>query len=139
MLDTQNPEKIIKPAVFDQGSITAVRFDDRNRLWVSTRDNQAQLIDLDTMKRVESVAPQTGKLAWVFNYFVDPIYRICPKPGEFYRIVAHLSAAPDKQEMDVDLSSLSDAQDPWQPLWTGLLFMGGTLFVACLIFQYSDF
>jgi hypothetical protein len=64
-----------------------------------------------------------------------------PKPGEFYKLVTHLAATPDEQdqETDIDLRNVSDAADPWQPLWSGLLFMFGTLFITGLIFQFRDF
>ena len=122
-----------------QGSITSVHFDAQDRLWISTAANNAQLIDLANSNRVQSVSPAPNLLTRIFNWFVDPFYKVAPKPGEFYKIVTHLTATPDEQEAEVDLNNLTDSKDPWQPLWTGLLFMCGMLFISCLIFQFRDF
>jgi hypothetical protein len=139
ILNTAHPDDVTKLSLADQGSVTASHFDDQNRLWVSGQANQAELLDLDAQKRVKSVSPSSFWYTKLFNFVVDPFYRVCPKPGEFYKIVSHLSATPDENEVDVDLNTLTETADPWQPLWGGLLFMCGILFLACLIFQYRDF
>ncbi len=139
LLDTTESQDISQLPVSGQGSITAVQFDDQDRLWFSTVANQAQLYDLEASRRVRSVAPEVGLLTRAFNWVIDPFYRIAPKPGEFYKIVSYLAGDSDQEQSDVDLNSLPAAKDPWQPLWSGLLFMCGMLAITCLVFQFRDF
>lgn len=134
-------DAIKKANVSGQGTITAVSFNDQNQMWYSKRYNRAQLVDLDSMDSVQSRSPKSGWFATIFEYGINPLYWVCPKPGEFYKLVTHLSAAPEDEDVEssVDLRSVSDAKNPWQPLWSGLLFMCGMLFLTCLVFHFRDF
>ena len=88
----------------------------------------------------EQLVPGGDWLENAYRYFLAPFYRICPKPGEFYKLVTHLSSAGDaKQNKDVDLRNSDEWTNPWSPLWSGLVFMLVMLALACLIFQTRDY
>jgi hypothetical protein len=73
------------------------------------------------------------------RWFVRPVYRVCPKPGEFYKLVNYLSSTSDtRYNPDVDLNEVLEFEDPWSPLTTGLVFMAFCLALACWIFQRTD-
>ena len=139
LLDNQNPQTIDQANLSWQGNINAADFDKQNRLWVANRSNQVQLVELSNFKSIKTHAPPTGWVTRAFEYGVKPIYWLFPKPGEFYKIIAHLTSNPEDAEDQVDLQGLSDAPDPWQPLWSGLLFMCFVLFITGLIFQFRDY
>ena len=140
-IDTDLVDAVNQANVSGQGDITAAGFDDQDRLWYSTRFNRTRLVDLGTSSGVKNYSPPTGWFDKAFEYVIYPMYWVFPKPGEFYKVVNHLTSKPDENdtEDDVDLRMVSDAEDPWQPLWSGLLFMFGMLFLTGLIFQYRDF
>ena len=127
--------------VSGQRDVTAAGFDDQDRLWYSTRFNRTRLVDLASSSSVKNYSPPTGWFDKAYEYVIYPLYWVFPKPGEFYKVVNHLTSKPDEDnsEDDVDLRMVSDAEDPWQPLWSGLLFMCGMLFLTGLIFQFRDF
>lgn len=76
----------------------------------------------------------------LWRYGVKPLYTIFPKPGEFYRVVSHLSNANDTSENpDVDLEFNSETQNPWSPLISGVNFMVVMLIMSCLWFWRSDY
>lgn len=144
LLDGTKPETIAQLGMVSQGDVTAINFDDEDNLWVGNQMNVARQYDLETGKQISSESPKTGFLAKAYSYGIRPFYLICPKPGEFYRVVEHAagsndSGTEDGEPLDVNLSRSSRYNDPWQPLWSGLLFMAFTLGVACFIFHRRDF
>ena len=143
LLDTQNPDSIVQPSLPDQGSITAVYFDDENRLWVGNTSDQAELYELSSLDQVTGYSPQSSLMSNFYHYCLRPFYWICPKPGEFYKVVAHVSSsdsdADEEEVQDFNLPRSNSNEDPWQPLWSGLLFMFGMLFLAGLVFWRRDY
>lgn len=139
LLDTKNAESIKLADVPGQRNITAADFDDENKLWIASLSNRVTRYDLANSKSLKTLAPPVDWLTNMHEFILKPVYWLFPKPGEFYKIIAHLTANPDDTEDGADLSGLSIAEDPWQPLWSGLLFMCAVLFVTGLIFQYRDF
>ena len=139
LLDNESNSQIKMAPVPGQRTVTAAEFDQQNRLWIANRSNKVQLINLENSKSEQTFSPPTGWLTKAHEYALSPIYWLFPKPGEFYKLVSHLSVNPDDAEEDVELEALSDSANPWQPLWSGLLFMCAVLFVTCLVFQYRDF
>lgn len=144
ILDTENPKQLARARVAGQGTISAVSFDDQNRLWVVDRTDRASLYDLDSFELVQRFSPSGGFMEKAYRYVLGPFYRVCPKPGEFYKLVTYLSSTGDtKYNADVDLRRNSEntawKQDPWSPLWSGLGFMFSMLLVACVIFHYTDY
>ena len=76
--------------------------------------------------------------AW--RYGIQPLYSVFPKPGEFYKVVTHLSSSNDSQtNRDVDLTLQDVEPNPWSPLVSGLAFMGVMLGLACLVFARTDY
>ena len=144
LLDSEKSDSITKAGVSGQGTITAICFNDQNQLWVGNTSNAAQLYDLESMDRVKSYSPNTSMFSKFHTYCLSPFYWLCPKPGEFYKVIAHVSgasasAAAEDDVPDYDLSRTTRTEDPWQPLWSGLLFMFVTLLIACVIFVRRDF
>ena len=145
LLDATKPESIAKLSMVSQGDVTAVNFDEDDNLWVGNQMNVATQYDMETGKQISSESPKAGFMAKAYSYCLRPFYLLCPKPGEFYRVVEHAAGSNDTvseeeaQALDVNLSRGSYYRDPWQPLWSGLLFMAFTLGVACFIFHRRDF
>lgn len=139
LLDNESTGKIKMAPIPRQGSVTATEFDQQNRLWIATRSNKVQLINLENSSSEKTFAPPTGWLTKAHEYLLSPMYWLFPKPGEFYKLVSYLSVKPDVEEEEGEPKALVENTDPWQPLWGGLLFMCAVLFITCLIFQYRDF
>lgn len=88
------------------------------------------------------MSPGGGFIQKFYRYAVKPFYRVCPKPGEFYKVVTHLSNTSDTlrgNHVDVDLTEVPYQTSPLSPLWSGLAFMFAMLLIGCLVFHFKDY
>ena len=142
ILDRQNDATLQKANVTGQGGISAFAFDAKadNDLWVVDRTDRLTQYDLEMGSREQQFVPGGDWLEKAYRYFLVPFYKVCPKPGEFYKLVTYLSTTSDvEQNKSVDLRNSVERADPWSPLWSGLIFMLVMLMIACLIFQFRDY
>ncbi len=140
LLDTQSDEQMKKADIIGQGEVCAFTFDDENQLWVCDNTDRATEYDLASGEMKVRYSPPGGWIEKLYRYGLRPFYKICPKPGEFYKVVSYLSASGDSEaNADVDLNKTFEVSDPWSPLWSGLLFMLSMLFLGCLVFQFRDY
>ena len=140
MLDTENPEQMRKASVIGQGEISTFAFGGNDQLWVSDNTDRATEYDLSTGAKEIRLTPTGGWIERTYRMALRPFYKVCPKPGEFYKVVTHLSSSGDTTENeDVDLNKTLQASDPWSPLWSGLAFMLAMLGLGCLVFQFKDY
>ena len=140
ILDRQNDATLRKANVTGQGAISTMVFSPDNELWVADRTDRLTQYNLQTGESQQQFVPGGDWLEKTYRYFLVPFYRICPKPGEFYKLVTHLSTTGDsEQNKDVDLRNSVERTNPWSPLWSGLAFMVALLVMACLVFQFKDY
>ena len=140
LLDNENPEQIKKAPFEGQGTISCVRFEKQNRIWVANHIDRATLYDLESKKQLKNYEPESNWFAFAYRYAVGPLYKVFPKPGELYKVVTYLSSTGDtKYNRDVDLALGSETPDPFGPLWSGLGFMGLILCLSCMLFHFKDF
>lgn len=145
LLDTQNPESIEPPNLSEQGAITSVAFDGEGRLWVGDTSDHARLYEVESLNRIVDHSPAATLMATFYHYCLRPFYWVCPKPGEFDDVIAHVTRTDGNAEdsgdeaPDTNLPRSTPNEDPYQPLWSGLLFMVGMLFLASVIFWRRDY
>ena len=140
MLDTENDEQIVKPSVRGQGNVSSVAFDRQSQLCVVDREDRLTVYDPATLKVVDTYDASGGLIENLYRYVVHPLYRVFPKPGEFYKVVRHLSSTRDTRDnTSIDLIGEKATPDPYAPLWSGLLFMAVMLGLSCWVFQRRDY
>ena len=140
LLDTASGQQIIKAKIKGQGSVCSFAFSSEDQLWVASDTDQVAKYDLSNNSALARYAPAGGLVEKIYRYGVRPIYRICPKPGEFYKVVTHLSSSGDTESnADVDLNRTDESTDPWSPLWSGLGFMFLMLTFGCIVFHFRDY
>jgi hypothetical protein len=89
---------------------------------------------------MQSLSPAGDPIANAYRYVAKPIYTVCPKPSEFYKVVTHLSSTGNtKRNADLDLTRTEKKANPFAPLWSGLGFMAVMLVLACTIFHFKDY
>lgn len=140
LLDTES-DKMQVAKIIGQGEVCTFSFQGE-ALWVCDNTDRATHYDLSVgdSEVVARYSPSGGRLEWFHRYLLRPFYKICPKPGEFYKVVSHLSSAGDSQANEsLDRNKAAESSDPWSPLWSGLLFMFGMLFLGCVVFQFRDY
>ena len=123
-----------------RNDILATAFDDQGQLWVGDRFLGANRFDVGNGEKTASQVPESGWMTNGFRYVIRPLYRIFPKPSEFYKVVSHLSSSGDAESNpDVDLTKFPHRDNPWSPLRSGLIFTALMLAISCLVFQRQDF
>ncbi len=140
LLDTQNDQQMTKPNITGQGTISLANFNEQGQMLVADRTDRVTAYDLDGLSKHKTWSPGGDTMDKIWRWGVRPLYTVFPKPGEFYRVVTHLSNANDTSEnRDVDLEFTSDTENPWSPLFSGLNFMAIMLFLSCLWFWRTDY
>ncbi len=139
-LDADNDQQIRKADIIGQGDVATAAFAADDEVWVSENTDRATRYNLAGSTRSTRLTPSGDWIHKLFRYGIRPFYKIAPKPGEFYKVVTHLSSSGDTEANEnVDLNKTLAAKDPWSPLWSGLGFMLGMLFLGVLVFQFKDY
>ena len=139
-LDAENEQQIRKAEIIGQGDVATIAFAANDDVWVSENTDRATRYNLTDSARSERLTPSGDWIHKLFRYGIRPFYKIAPKPGEFYKVVTHLSSSGDTEANEnVDLNKTLAAKDPWSPLWSGLGFMLGMLFLGVMVFQFKDY
>ncbi|QEG25219.1 ABC transporter permease [Mariniblastus fucicola] len=138
LVDTEK-DRVEKPSVRGQGSISAVHFG-AGEMFVADRTDRVTGYDLKDMTRKETKSPTGTWMQRTWRYGIKPLYFAFPKPGEFYKVVTHLSSSSDAQHNpDIDLTFQEVRPNPWSPLISGLVFMAVMLTISCLTFSRTDY
>ena len=141
IFDKTKSDEFLPANVTGQGKINAFVLGTGGKLWVSENTDRLTMYNLSAGTSGNRLAPGGTWYEKAFRWVIAPLYRAFPKPGEFYKVVSHLSSSGDaKTNLDVDLriNPLENA-NPWQPLWSGLGFMLGMLIIASTYFHFKDF
>ncbi len=132
-------ERVFSPAVGGQGGISAVHFSGDDVL-VADRTDRVSRYSLADFSKGSVFSPSGTWMQKTWRYGIKPLYFAFPKPGEFYKVVSHLSSSNDSQHNpDVDLTLQDPRPNPWSPLISGLVFMGVMLGISCLVFSRTDY
>jgi ABC-type transport system involved in multi-copper enzyme maturation permease subunit len=142
LADSQREINFSQGSVGNQGMIGSFAFEEKDRCWINFDGDRIAQYDLITRSRIARHTPQGSFVSNAYRYLVRPLYRIFPKPGEFYKVVSHLATSGDtanNQDIDLIQTPSRESSDPWAPLRSGLIFMFGMLFLGCLYFQFKDY
>lgn len=131
-----SPE-VVLAEVKGQGGISTATFADAESLWIADRINRVRRYSIDGLALEETRTPAEGVLGILYRYVLVPVYIVCPKPGEFYRLVSYLTAEEATDE-SVERRD-SETRNPWEPLWNGLIFIAVMLLIGCLCIERQDF
>ncbi len=140
LLDRENDSRMYKPGVGGQGTITGASFDGDDQLIICRHNDQVSWYEPDSLNRVKNIKPIKGSFKKTYFWGVRWIYAICPKPGEFYKLVGHLSSGKETQSnLNLDLTTTLEPDKPWAPFQNGLIFLICMLGFSCLVFTLTDY
>ncbi len=142
MLDTQT-SKISPAGVTGQGDISAVGVSlsgPSSELVVADRTNRLTRYRLPSLEVLDTKTPPDVMIEKIYRMVVRPLYRLWPKPGEFYKVVTYLSSSSNSDtNRAVDLRQQPKYQNPFSPLTSGLAFMAVMLLISCVYFTRKDY
>ncbi len=140
LLDTEKSEAMTKVRVAGQGDISGAAFNAAGQLWVASNIDQITLYEPGTWRAIRSLKPKSSFVVNSYRYAVNPLYRAFPKPGEFYKLVSHLSSNSGvSYDRELDLTTQPEAERPWDPFRSGVIFMTLMLVISCFIFQRQEY
>jgi len=139
ILDAQNG-KVSRAPVTGQGEISAVSVTESDQLSVADRGDRLTRYRLPSFEVVDTKSPPDDLMEKIYRLVVRPLYRLWPKPGEFYKVVTYLSSTGSSEtNRAVDLRQQPKYQNPFAPLTSGLAFMAVMLLVSCVYFSRKDY
>ncbi len=139
MLDTEAGE-ISRATVAGQGEISAVSVSGNDQLLVADRTARVIRYALPSFEVTDTQVPPDTLIVKIYRMVVRPLYRLWPKPGEFYKVVTYLSSSGSSEtNRAVDLRQQPMYQNPFAPLTSGLAFMVVMLSISCVYFSRKDY
>ncbi len=140
LLDVKDLDDIRKRNFVGQGNISYASFDKNNKLWIADRTDRLLQYDPETLERGNpEYNPKIIGFRWYY-WWIRLVYRVLPKPGEFYKLVTHLSSSTEtKKDSNLDLTQMDEPSNPWEPFVSGVIFMCIMLALACFVFHRTDY
>lgn len=132
-------EEIHKPSVKGQGKITAIEFSGPDRLMICGGDKRIYEVSADDASIEREFAPKMSAGERIYRFIVVPLYTVSPKPREFYKTTQYLISGKESVGDDRQMDAMQQKIDPWQPVWSSLIFMVVMLGLACLYIERQEF
>ena len=130
-----------RPPLAAQGQISAVTFAPQ-RLLVADYPNRVVAYDSTTYKRLAVHRPALSRTEWFHYYLVQPLHTVFPKPRMLNNTVQYVLTGKRTTDLGIfqgDLQQRRDDLNPWQPVTSGLVFVGVMLLVSCLYIERHEF
>jgi len=128
---------------------TAATFDAQDRLILAHNVDDLAIVDLEKTRLLESIRSQKNLVRSVYDWGIEPVYSIFPKPNECYVLIEHLmnNGAVDKgrtEELSTDTPLEVDtfyvqADSPWDPIRSSVIFAVVVMLLNSLYFWRQEF
>lgn len=134
----------------ENGSCSAVTFDENGKLLISDGRLAVHQYDIDLRKREKSWAQSETTVHRFFDYVVTPLHNLLPRPGQLDRfakwtldgkqdVIAGAEEDPDRASTPNSLLPERDRFEPAGVLWKNGLFIAVLLGLGCIYVSRSDF
>lgn len=134
--------KYTKPNLTGQGNATAASVTKDGNLLVAHSVRSTSKWDWKNSTVVDTkVAPRTT-LQWVYDFIINPIYIVNPKPRALDQTTAYLLQGKNTLGISLDTTDVEQSRDkidPWTPLWTNAIFVAVILSISCIYFVRQEF
>ena len=134
--------KYTRPNLAGQGKASAVCVSEGGNLLVAHSVRSISKWDLKNSTVVDSkVSPRTT-VQWIYDFIINPVYIVNPKPAALDETTAYLLQGTDTLGISLnttDVEQSRDKIDPWTPLWTNAIFVVVMLTISCLYFVRQEF
>jgi hypothetical protein len=124
-----------------QGQISGIAWTG-DRLLVADYANRVVAYDLATLARQRVYRPALSRAELAYCYLVDPLHTIFPKPRKLNNTVQYVLTGKRTTDMGLfqgDVTQQREDLQPWQPVQSGLAFVGLVLLVACVYIERHEF
>ncbi|MHC4877443.1 MAG: ABC transporter permease subunit [Planctomycetota bacterium] len=134
--------EVTEPPLGSQGDISGAAWGPDGSLLVAYGFGQvieyADSRSLDVKARYET---PPDLLESVYQWGIEPLHRVFPKPGEMDNLVAWLMTREQTIQTGEGegLSASRTVIDIWPPLWSNLAFLACVLALSCVLISRRDF
>lgn len=133
----------------DDGQISAIAFDQQNRLLVANNRRTVIFADQE-LREVDRISGTEDWVYSVYDWILNPLYTILPRPSDMDEAVRYLvtgersvvlgeSVIPTSGTDQDNLRKDRVVFDPWRPLAGNSIFIACMLTAACLYIARHDF
>jgi hypothetical protein len=140
LVDAQTGEARRAP-VGSQGQITGFAFSN-DRLFIGDFANRVVAYDAKSFDRQKVYRPAMSRAELAYYYAIQPLHMLFPKPRYLDNTVQYVLTGKKTTDLGLfggDLAQRRDDLKPWQPVTSGLIFVGAMLLVACVYIERHEF
>lgn len=141
LVDLPNGE-VTKPSLASQGDISAAAYGPDGSLLVAYGFGQViEYADGRSLEIKARYETPPDLLEFVYQWGIEPLHRVFPKPGEMDNLVAWLMTREQTIQTGEGegLSARRTVIDIWPPLWSNLAFLACVLTLSCVLISRRDF
>ncbi len=124
------------------GKVTCLSWKNENEAYVGVAPNQVHLINMRDGAIVKSYSPQLRRFEMVYNWIINPLYKLNPKPAAMDDAMAYLLTGKttfDENVVTTKLESSKRELSIWQPIFSNLAFVIIVLGVCCIYVTRKEY
>lgn len=124
------------------GKITTTTWESPTKVLLGIKPNRVVEYDLASNSVLKEFKPTMSTLEMVYNWGVNPLYQLNPKPSALDNAMGYLLSGNQTQSMNIVTNDLKQAQvqiDVWRPIITNLAFVAVMLAIGCIYVARKEF
>ncbi len=124
------------------GKLTTMTWESPTKVLLGLKPNRVVDFDLSTNTITQEFKPKMSTLEMVYNWGVNPLYQVNPKPSALDNAMGYLLSGNETQSMSLVTNDMKQAQveiDVWRPIFTNLAFVGVMLLIGCVYVARKEF
>lgn len=140
-LDCESGKVETIPSPFP-GQLTTMTWEASTQVMLGVKPNRVVEFDLAENKVVNTYSPTMSTLEMVYNWGVNPLYQVNPKPSALDNAMGYLLSGNETQSLNIVTNDMKQAQveiDVWRPIFTNLAFVGVMLLIGCVYVARKEF
>jgi len=124
------------------GLLTAMTWQSPDSVLLGVKPNR--VVDFELAKGVvaKEFKPKMSNLEMVYNWGVNPVYQVNPKPSALDNAMGYLLSGNATQSLNIVTNDMEQAQveiDVWRPIITNLVFVAVMLLIGCVYVARKEF
>lgn len=132
---------------FVRGLASGATFTADQKLVIAHDVDDVSIVEMPSGKVAQTLSINKSLMRMGYDWGVEPLYRIFPKPNECYLLIQHLAnngqvdvARAEEASPEVDIDTLNAANDsPWLPLRSSVAFAVVLMLFNCWYFWRQEY
>lgn len=124
------------------GKITCMNWKDAKQAYLGVAPNRVLLVNMEDKSVVNDYSPQLRRFEHVYNWVINPIFKVNPKPAAMDDAMAYLLTGKttfDENLVTTKLDSSKRELSIWQPIFSNLAFVVVMLAICCIYVARKEY